>query len=149
MSKTAVVAPGKAVRKLDPAKHPIATLTEEKRTELLQSVLDRALNGERQIDIAASLGIHQTRLSQLLLRYAEDDWKSVQVARSLAALDKCDQDIELAPDMLSLARARERQKSAQWQLERLHRRLFGQQEQGLGSGNNIQINIGIVRKESV
>lgn len=131
------------VRKGD--RYPIASLPEEKRKALLDSVLDRALNGEKQADIAESIGIHQTRLSQLLLRYAEDDWKSVQVARALAAVDKCDEDIEIAPDSLSLARARERQKSAMWQLERLHRRLFGQDQQ-VSSGAAVQINIGIVRR---
>ncbi len=125
-------------------RHPIGSLAPEKRAELLQSVLDRALNGERQVDIAQDLGVHQTRLSQLLLKYAEEDWKSVQIARAVAALDRCEEQIETAPDMLSLARAREAAKSAQWKLERLHRRLFGQDQQ-VSSGGQVQINIGIVR----
>ncbi len=127
-------------------KSPIASLPEDQRKALLDSVLDRALNGERQVDIARELGVHQTTLSAALLKYVEDDWKTVQVARAVCALDKFEDEIDQAQDMLALNRARERLKSAQWQLERLHRRLFGEQQ---NQGHNaVQINIGITRTES-
>lgn len=132
-------------------KSPIASLPDEDRKALLQTVLGRALNGERQVDIAKDLGIHQTALSQALLKYAEDDWKDVQVARAWAELEAATDDFEnesRTPDMVAIARARERLKGAQWRLERLHRRLFGQEApNNLGSGT-IHISIGVTRSDS-
>jgi transposase-like protein len=108
-------------------------------------VLLRALNGERQADIAKDIGVHQTALSQALLKHCEEEWKDVQVARAWANVEDAEQELEIAPDMTTIARARERLKSAQWQLERLHRRLFGQEAPAhLGSGT-VHINIGINR----
>lgn len=124
---------------------PLARLSEEQRREVLNQVLDRALNGERQADIAQSLGMHQTSLSYVLLHHVEDEWKSVQVARALTNLDRAEEELEGATDHETISRARERIRSAQWQLEKLHRRLFGQEEKTVNNGN-IQINIGIVRE---
>jgi hypothetical protein len=130
-------------------KSPIAGLEPAARGAFLQTVLQRALNGERQSDIAQSIGIHQTALSQALLKYCEDEWKDVQVARAWANLEDAEQNLEIAADMLAIARARERLKSAQWQLERLHRRLFGQEQTNQAGQGTININIGIKRDTAV
>ena len=129
-------------------KSPIASLPEVERKAFLQTVLERALNGERQADIARDIGVHQTALSQALLKYCEEEWKDVQVARAWANLEAAQDDFEderRTPDMPAIARARERLKSAQWQLERLHRRLFGTEAPThLGQGT-VHISIGINR----
>lgn len=135
-----------AVRKYATPSRPIASLTEDKRKELIESVLHRALNDEKLADIAKDIGVSRSGINQALLKYSEEEWKSVQSARALTELQSAEQELETAPDMLTVSRARERLRSAQWQLERLHRRLFGQQDQAVSGGSAVQINIGIVRR---
>jgi hypothetical protein len=127
-------------------KSPIASLPVEERNAFLRNCLEEALNGKTQAQIAASIGVHQTALSQAFLKYCEDEWKEVQVARAWAALEQAQDDFadeQKTPDMTAIARARERLKSAQWQLERLHRRLFGTDAPAtLGQGTvTISINL--------
>jgi hypothetical protein len=128
-------------------KSPIASLPEDKRKELIAWALDRSLNhDERLRDIAPKLGVSKTALSQALLKYCEDDWKNIQVAKAWVQVENAEDELETAQDMLAVQRAQHRLKSAQWQLERLHRRLFGQEAPSqLGSGT-VHIHIGIDRE---
>lgn len=126
-------------------KSPIAGLPEGERKALVQTVLARALQDERLQDIAKDVGVARTSLNQAILKYAEDEWKEVQVARALSNVEDCEEELESAPDMLAVARARERLKSAQWKLERLHRRLFGADAPHTGGSGTIHINIGVSR----
>lgn len=127
---------------------PIASLPEADRRVLVAHVLQRALNDERLQDIARDVGVSRTGLNQAILKYAEDEWKETQVARALTAIESAEDDLEVAPDMLAVARARERLKSAQWKLERLHRRLFGTDAPQTGGSGTITINIGVTRTDS-
>lgn len=90
-----------------------------------QDIIQRYLADERTPDIAASLGVHRSALNQMLLRDCPDDWRKAQAARAVTALDDAKLALESAPNSLSLARAREQLRSAQWELERLLRRLYG------------------------
>jgi len=66
------------------------------------------------------------RLNQILLRYAEEDWRQAQVLRALQRKEEAEAELdEGAADALSLARARERLRAAQWDLERVCRRIYG------------------------
>lgn len=91
-----------------------------------RQVLLRYLSDEPTKDIAASLGVSRQALSAWLLKTAEDDWKEAQVARALARKEKAEDDLETAADALAIARARELLRSAQWDLERVCRRIYGQ-----------------------
>jgi hypothetical protein len=97
--------------------------------------------------MAPEYGVSDVTIYALLLRDHEDDWKEVQRARAMARLEKSQKELETAPDALSLARARERVRSAQWELERLLRRLYGQDQQP-AAGNAVQININLRREEA-
>lgn len=92
-----------------------------------EEVIDRYLADERTADIAASYGVARSRLNQWLLEHAEEPWKRAQIARAITLRDQAEDDVGCAADPLALGRAREMLKSAQWQLERLCARLFGQQ----------------------
>lgn len=124
-------------------KSPIAGLSESARKDLLDHVLDRAMEDERLADIAADIGVSMTGLCQALLRHREDDWKSVQVARALVTLDRAENNLECAGDAVAVARAREEARLAQWKLERLCRRIYG--EDHSGQSNQVVIQIGISR----
>lgn len=93
-----------------------------------QSIIQAIMAGERARDIAQRLECSTPAIYQHLLKYAEADWRNAQVAKALALRDKAEEDLEVASDALSLARARETLKSAQWSLERLLSRLYGDKQ---------------------
>jgi hypothetical protein len=99
-----------------------------------KTILLRYLSDESTSVIAADYGVTRQALGQYLLRHAEDDWKEAQVARAIARKEKAEDQIENANDPLELAKARELLKAAQWDLERVCRRIYGQE-------TNININL--------
>jgi hypothetical protein len=113
-------------------------------------ILQRYLSDETTKEIAASYGVTRQALGQYLLKVAESEWKEAQVARALARKESAEDDLEDAektPDMLSLSRARERLKAAQWDLERVCRRIYGQDAPPQGV-NAVQININLRREDA-
>jgi hypothetical protein len=101
-----------------------------------KAILLRYLSDESTEVIAADYGVTRQALSQFLLRHAEDDWKEAQVARAIARKEKAEDDLETAADPLALAKARELLKAAQWDLERVCRRIYGQD-------HNLNINLNV------
>jgi hypothetical protein len=105
-----------------------------------KTILARYLSDESTKDIAADYGVTRQALGQYLMATVEDEWKQAQVARAQAkkesaddVYDKAQADLELACDRdareLSLARvkvAEAQRKAAQWDLERVCRRIYGQ-----------------------
>lgn len=133
-------------RQLSVAKKPLANLPAERRLEIAESVLTRYINGEQVAAMAPEYGVSDVTIYALLLREHEDDWKEVQRARALARLERSQEELKTAPDSLSLARAREQVRSAQWELERLLRRLYGQDAPAhTGQAVSININLGAAR----
>lgn len=121
-----------------------------------KTILARYLSDESTKDIASSYGITRQALGQYLLKVAEDEWKQAQVARAIArkedaedALDAVRTRLESAEQIdrdrltLSLAHARESLKAAQWDLERICRRIYGQDVSPEQLGRiSITLNIG-------
>jgi predicted DNA-binding protein YlxM (UPF0122 family) len=121
-----------------------------------KTVLQRYLSDESTKDIAASYNVTRQALGQFLLKHAESDWKDAQVARAIARKEQADDDLDAIGSQiatadkeqrdrltLSLAHARERLRSAQWDLERVCRRIYGQDAPPASAA--VQINIGIRR----
>jgi hypothetical protein len=121
-----------------------------------KTILARYLSDESTKDIAASYGVTRQGLGQFLLKHAETEWKEAQVARAIARKESAEDDLEgisakietadreqrerLA---LTVSLARERLKSAQWDLERVCRRIYGQDVSPDQLGRiNITLNIG-------
>lgn len=88
-------------------------------------VIPRYLADELTSSIAASLGVHRSALNQWLIHNHEQTWQDAQVARAVTALEGATEKLESAQNALSLARAREQVKAAQWVLERTYRRIYG------------------------
>lgn len=102
-------------------------------------ILDRYLSDEPVDAIAASYSVTQQALSKYLIKHSLSDWQECQVARALARKEKAEQDMQdlrngkyvndkgedVPIDAVVLACARERLKSAQWDLERVCRRIYG------------------------
>lgn len=93
-------------------------------------------------DLAEQYKVSKQSLSMFLLKKAETEWKDAQVARALLRKDDAEQQLDCAADMTDIARARERLKAAQWDLERVCRRIYGQDAPPAGA-NAVQININL------
>lgn len=124
--KSKFIKPRLAAKALTVAKSPLKDMTPERRLEIANSVLERYMHGAQIAEIAKEYQTSDVTIYALLLREHEQDWADVQRARALARLESGMKSLEDAPDALSLGRARELVKSAQWELERLLDRLYGQ-----------------------
>jgi predicted transcriptional regulator len=91
-----------------------------------EEILARYLKEETSTQIAASLGVTKAALSYFMLKHAEAEWKDAQVVKALTRKEEAESLIETADNPLDLTRAREKLKSAQWDLERVCRRIYGQ-----------------------
>lgn len=112
-----------------------------------QTALDaiaRYLNGEDATAIAQTYQITRQRLYQVMSETFPDQWAQAQSSRALAEFDRTYEEMRSAPDALSLARAREMHKSAQWVMERLLRKLYGETKP---EQTGMQITINVRRDE--
>jgi multidrug resistance efflux pump len=121
-----------------------------------KTILARYLSDESTKDIAASYGVTRQALSKHLLLHAEQEWKDAQVSRAIARKESAEDDLEAIRSKIDMADreererlsltvvlARERLKSAQWDLERVCRRIYGQDVSPDQLGRiNITLNIG-------
>jgi hypothetical protein len=111
-------------------------------------ILARYLAEESTKEIAASLGVTRAALNYWLLEYAEKEWKAAQVVKALKRKEQAEDDMETAADPLTLARCRELLKAAQWDLERVCRRIYGQDVTPDQLGRvSITLNIGAGHKD--
>jgi hypothetical protein len=92
-------------------------------------VIRRYLEDQTTAVIAQELGVHRSGLHQWLLRNCEEHWREAQIARALTQHEQAKDELAAATDILSLGRARERLRSAQWELERLFSRLYGAKQE--------------------
>jgi transposase len=140
------------------AKRPLKHLPAEQRTQIAAEILQAYQQGEEVADLAPNYGVSDVTLYALLIREHEDAWKEAQRARALARSERVNTELarlrteaQTAPDALSLARTREQiriaeanQRSAQWELERVYRRIYGQ-DAGAHAGAAVNININLRR----
>ena len=107
-----------------------------------KEVLERYLAGETSPAIAQSLGVTKQALSHWLIQNAEGEWKSAQLVKALTRKDEAEALMDTASNPLDLARAREQLRGAQWDLERVCRRIYGQ-DAPANAAQAVQININL------
>jgi predicted transcriptional regulator len=107
-------------------------------------ILARYLAEESTTQIAKSLGVTRSALNYWLLENCEKEWRSAQVIRAMKRKEDAEDAIDQASDALTLARAREALRAAQWDLERVCRRIYGQ-DVPVNAGAGVQININLRR----
>lgn len=117
-------------------------LPDSERKERLAEVLQRYEHDAKMADLAAELGCSTTTLYRWIIKECPEEWKAVQSAKAAKALEDGKERLEDARDNLEINRAEKQIRAAQWELERLHARLYGQQEQGSPSLVLISIGIG-------
>lgn len=128
-----------------------------------RDVLLRYLSDESTESIAKDYNVTRQGLGKFLLKHAEQDWKDAQVARAIGRKEKAEDDLDKitqemmadgsdAPKMLredaqmmtaKLRAAEIRLKAAQWDLERVCKRIYGTEQQS--NQSPVVINIGIKR----
>lgn len=108
---------------------PLATAIAQDKEGVVGAILQRALDGERLLDIAPDYGVSLQGLQYQLIRHAMDQWRDVQAARSLAEYEQNKSELDGAKDALELARARDKIKCSHFELERLIPRLYGQKQE--------------------
>jgi transposase-like protein len=107
-------------------------------------IIAEILEGKRTEDIARGLGVSREKLVYHLTTRAPEDWKAAQFLRSLKRKEEAEDEIDAADDMLKLNRANAKLKSAQWDLERVCRRIYGDVKEP-ETMRPVVINIGIDR----
>jgi len=107
-----------------------------------KDILERYLAEESSDKIAASYGVTRAALSLFMLRNAESEWKDAQLTKALARKEKAEELMDKADNALDLTRAREQLRSAQWELERVCRRIYGQ-DTPANAAQAVQININL------
>lgn len=91
-------------------------------------VLERYLRGETTPQIAESFGVTRQAISFWLIKTNEEVWKSVQLVKAIELKDRAEELLRSADNALDLARGRELLKASQWDLERVCRRIYGQDQ---------------------
>jgi len=89
-------------------------------------ILDRLRNGESPSRIAATLGVSHQAVYEWLLTHHPEDWQAISASKSLARIEIAESDLDdYEADGVAIARARESARLAQWSLERVARRMYG------------------------
>lgn len=109
-----------------------------------KKILLEVIDGKKTEEIAVSLGVSRDRLTFYLRTHATQDWIEAQIVRELRRKDEAEDEIDNAQDMLQLNKATQKLKSAQWSLERVYRRVYGEVKE-TPTERPIQINIALRR----
>jgi hypothetical protein len=132
------------------AYRPLGRMEADQRDKLLKGALAMLAGDKTLFDVARRYKISKTTLIAALSAYAETEWKDLQIARAQVAVQRASQKrTEIAAQLdafqalekaggkttetaMTYPRIREQlriaeheEKSAQWHLERLHKRLYG------------------------
>ena len=91
-------------------------------------VLHCYLTEQTTSQIASQYGLSRRALVKWLREMVPTEWREIQLLRAHANLENGEDGIEVANDALSLARAREQAKAAQWRLQSLDKDYHPKQE---------------------
>lgn len=122
--------------------NPVRALSEADRNQLLDALISHYEAGASMYELAEKLGVSNTTLYRQLVKHRTEDWKEVSAARYQSIIERAQDEIKNASDTLAVTRAREELANARWMLERLQRRIYGQ-DQPSSSSAAVQININL------
>jgi len=127
----------------------LASLPAKQRAQTLSQALERYREGESLYEIAPSMGFSKTSLYRhLLTGELAEEWRVAKISHAMADLEDAEQQLRDAPDALGITRARERVRAAQWHLERLFRKMYGQDRQPEAHEKvSISINFGVAKAQ--
>ncbi len=132
-----------------PTKGIRGSLPNPHKAAILEDAKARMMQGETLHQIAARHGISRQAL-WVWLNNMGDEYKQLRDLYIDTRLFEADEELDCAADQLSLARAREKIRSAQWYAERRDRARYGQQQQLSDSGPvQVVINLGSISDPKV
>jgi sarcosine oxidase delta subunit len=109
-------------------------------------ILEQIIAGKRTEDVAKALNVTKDQLVYRLVKNAPEEWQGAQLIRDLRRKEEAEDSIDSADDMLKLRKAEAKLKSAQWSLERVCRRIYGDVKEDQSTDKvSITLNIGIRR----
>lgn len=111
-------------------------------------VLERYISSESTSKIAESYGVRRHALVRWLRVERPEQWKQIQIIRALCTKEDGENEIYDAQTALSLARARELVRAAQWDLEKLDEDYKPQLPQVTVINNNLSLDSGTVQSVS-
>lgn len=109
-----------------------------------RAVMLAAVGGKSLEEIAKGYGVTRYVLNYYLLSRAPDDWKEAQVMRAIQRKETAEEEMDAAGDMLAFQKAQAKLKGAQWDLERVCRRIYGEAERA-ASGATVIFQIANLR----
>jgi len=127
--------------------NPIRALPETEQIKLLDAILSHYENGTSIYAIAEQLGVDNATIYRQLIKHRLEDWKEVRSARYHSLIEEAEKNMKEATDPLAVTRAREQLANARWMLERLQRKIYGQDQAAAGV-NAVQININLRRDQA-
>jgi hypothetical protein len=104
-----------------------------------KKVLLRYLADESTLDIAKSYGVTRSALNKWLRNVAEEEWLEAQCSRAIARKEKAEDALEAATNSTEIARAEKVLKGAQWELEKVNRRIYGQETMNINLNLNADL----------
>jgi len=112
-----------------------------------KEILARYIAEETGEQIAKSYGVTRSALSFFMLKNAEEEWKTAQVLKAILLKEDAEKGLSEADNALDLARAEKQLKSAQWDLERVCRRIYGS-DVPADLSSRVRITINVAPQES-
>jgi hypothetical protein len=109
-----------------------------------KAVIAEFLEGKRTEEIAVGFGVTREKLVYFLTKHSPEDWKEAQVIRAIKRKEEGEQEMDDAGDMLQLRKAEAKVKSAQWDLEKVCRRIYGETKEQFNM-QPVMINIDLGR----
>lgn len=120
--------------------NPVASLTKDQQIKLADDILAHYEQGAQMQEIGEQLGIARSTVFKLVVKHRQDEWRQLSEARYHGLIEDAQRKLESASDALETTRAREQLANARWFLERMNRRLYGQQAPDAPPPVAIQIN---------
>ena len=78
------------------------------------------------------MGVHPATIYSALLTRIPEEWRETQIGHAMHDFVRAKEGLESAPTAHDLARAREQARTAQFELERLLKRLYGPSQEVTG-----------------
>lgn len=109
------------------------------------------IEGKEAADIASYLGVSKNQLMHALRTRATDDWREAQVIRAIRRKEEAEDAIDAADNLFALRQAETKLKSAQWDLSRICRLIYGDDapKEDTGQRVSITLNLGPVEPEEI
>lgn len=104
-----------------------------------KQVLLRYLADESTLDIAKDFGVTRSALNKWLRKECEEEWLEAQCARAIARKERAEDALEEATNATEIARAEKVLKGAQWELEKVNRRIYGQETMNINLNLNADL----------